>query len=1013
MWKGLRRALAKSRKGPAAEQRAPDTSHRSTASSAAPSSVLFPLDVADVDALAGWNEQQQAQRGEPAAAQRQPAQHAAPAQPQPRGVPPLPSEQARAAPLSGTALQAQLQQSAALQALVAAGADDASAPKRQAAAVQKRIDSAMLNPGTTLYQISSLLSLSTLFEHKLQRDAMTALEQAPALVAPAAAAAADAAAALPCCCEPGGAPPLGSSAGSGLCGGGGACGSCGGSPARTPSATAAATAGVALALASWGYRVIVRKVLHSKAYWTKAMDNTFIVALDASGGGHVEYVVDPHFRETFNVGVVSPSYAAVLASLPAVFVGMPCQLQPVVQLLCEEVELSFLEAGRPCPPWREWGATINRWMSDQYVDILVPPPGAPAEEVADFVAACAAYGGAAGGPGSARSSGSASSGGGSPGSRLASGRPSERMHVSSVLSAASTCSRRAVPEPLHKQLGFAAHEQRGEEGASPAPPELRNASFTSPSSSGASAGASSAAAAAAALGGGARALGCSLSVPGADLLSSSAGSSAAGDDGLVRTLEPTALQRHEAAMLAAQRQAAPQMAARQQAPPAASRSGSSSSAVSSSSSGGGEGRVAPRSRSLLTAHMQLKAQLQAAQAPALQQQQQQPQHVLASQLLQQQHLAQLQLQHQATLQQLLQQQQLRQQHAAQQPLLAPLLPVVHTVRPCGAPVALPQQQPQQPQQPQPQQQQTGWGGGAALAAMQGPPGQEQQPRLLRLIPRHHTRARTRTQHTMGAAFSLLGAVALPLGSGFAVGLATQHDIKGWYGGLKKPSWNPPNWIFAPAWSVFYTSMGLASWFVIRQKDGRRVPLALYAAQLALNLAWTPLFFKQHALDLALADSVALLGVAAAASAKMAKERPGVVWPLMGPYLCWVTFATALNAEILRLNPSETAIDYSKLQKSAKDTADKAAARAKEDTAKVKAAAKDAADKTAAAAKDAADRAAAKAKEAGDAAAAKAKEAAAAVADAAAEVAEKAKHDAAELAAVVKDGVAGSAPAPAQ
>lgn len=89
-------------------------------------------------------------------------------------------------------------------------------------------------------------------------------------------------------------------------------GGCGG-PAglRTPSATAASTAHVALLLASWGYRVIVRKVLHSKAYWTKSMDNTFIVALDSSSGNHVEYIVDPHFQEAFNVGVMSDNYRCV------------------------------------------------------------------------------------------------------------------------------------------------------------------------------------------------------------------------------------------------------------------------------------------------------------------------------------------------------------------------------------------------------------------------------------------------------------------------------------------------------------------------------------------------------------------------------------------------------------------------------------------------------------------------------------------------------------------------------
>jgi hypothetical protein len=74
------------------------------------------------------------------------------------------------------------------------------------------------------------------------------------------------------------------------------------------SATAASTAYIARSLAAQGYRVIVRKVLHSKAYWTKSMDNTFIVALDSSSGAHVEYIVDPHFKEVFNVGVMSDNY---------------------------------------------------------------------------------------------------------------------------------------------------------------------------------------------------------------------------------------------------------------------------------------------------------------------------------------------------------------------------------------------------------------------------------------------------------------------------------------------------------------------------------------------------------------------------------------------------------------------------------------------------------------------------------------------------------------------------------
>lgn len=76
------------------------------------------------------------------------------------------------------------------------------------------------------------------------------------------------------------------------------------------------------------------------------------------------------------------------ASLPQAFVGMPCQLLPAVQLLCGEMELSFLEAGRPVPPWRACSATLPRWMSDAFTEAEVPlqPAGQPlTREAAAFL----------------------------------------------------------------------------------------------------------------------------------------------------------------------------------------------------------------------------------------------------------------------------------------------------------------------------------------------------------------------------------------------------------------------------------------------------------------------------------------------------------------------------------------------------------------------------------------------------------------------------------------------------
>lgn len=168
MWKGLKKALGKpgkSKKGSSSFDRfGLDVSTRST-SSAAPSSVLFPLDLADADALAAWSEQNVEQEQQlPSLGRRAGTAAAGPD------------------PLTASQLQQQLQQQLVVQQLVQR-TDDHSAGKRQAAALQKRIDNQMLNPSTCLYQISSLLSLSTLFEHKVSSRLAAWLDVAASVMA--------------------------------------------------------------------------------------------------------------------------------------------------------------------------------------------------------------------------------------------------------------------------------------------------------------------------------------------------------------------------------------------------------------------------------------------------------------------------------------------------------------------------------------------------------------------------------------------------------------------------------------------------------------------------------------------------------------------------------------------------------------------------------------------------------------------------------------------------------------
>jgi benzodiazapine receptor len=124
----------------------------------------------------------------------------------------------------------------------------------------------------------------------------------------------------------------------------------------------------------------------------------------------------------------------------------------------------------------------------------------------------------------------------------------------------------------------------------------------------------------------------------------------------------------------------------------------------------------------------------------------------------------------------------------------------------------------------------------------------------------------------------------------------------WYAQLNKPSWNPPNWIFGPVWTALYLMMGVSAWRVWRKGalGASLLPLGLFLFQLALNAAWTPVFFGLHQMGLALAIILVLWG-AIAATLWAFQSRDRVAAALLVPYLAWVSFATLLNATLWRLN----------------------------------------------------------------------------------------------------------------
>jgi tryptophan-rich sensory protein len=133
----------------------------------------------------------------------------------------------------------------------------------------------------------------------------------------------------------------------------------------------------------------------------------------------------------------------------------------------------------------------------------------------------------------------------------------------------------------------------------------------------------------------------------------------------------------------------------------------------------------------------------------------------------------------------------------------------------------------------------------------------------------------------------------------AAGFGAQFTPGAWYQALNKPSWNPPNSVFGPVWSVIYVCIAIAGWRIWR-KGRAMLPLAIWAVQLLLNALWSLLFFGLHRPDIALVDIVALL-VFILTFIVVARSRSTLASWLFVPYALWVSFATALNYSILRMN----------------------------------------------------------------------------------------------------------------
>ncbi|NHA69293.1 TspO/MBR family protein [Phycicoccus flavus] len=151
---------------------------------------------------------------------------------------------------------------------------------------------------------------------------------------------------------------------------------------------------------------------------------------------------------------------------------------------------------------------------------------------------------------------------------------------------------------------------------------------------------------------------------------------------------------------------------------------------------------------------------------------------------------------------------------------------------------------------------------------------------------------------MNRALRAVLAIAPPVAAA-AIGGLSARDAPESYGRLDTPPWSPPASAFGPAWTVLYALNGVVGWRTAGRED--RTALTLHLGQLALNAAWTPLFFAAERRRAALGVVLALDAAIVAEMVVLAREDETAA-ALLAPYLAWCGYATALNASIVHRNP---------------------------------------------------------------------------------------------------------------
>ncbi|HUM52630.1 MAG TPA: tryptophan-rich sensory protein [Chitinophagales bacterium] len=156
---------------------------------------------------------------------------------------------------------------------------------------------------------------------------------------------------------------------------------------------------------------------------------------------------------------------------------------------------------------------------------------------------------------------------------------------------------------------------------------------------------------------------------------------------------------------------------------------------------------------------------------------------------------------------------------------------------------------------------------------------------------------------MNIYLKLFISIIVCLAVGGISGYLTTSEITTWYATLQKPSFNPPNYLFGPVWTILYIMMAISFWLIWKSDASESLKnkaILLFGIQLILNFFWSIIFFRFHQLGFAFAEIIAMwVFILLSILAFYPVSKPAAI--MLIPYLCWVSFATVLNFSIWRLN----------------------------------------------------------------------------------------------------------------